>query len=75
MGKLTDRGEVVQAGYAALAVDGDDTLTMPEDATPAADSTAPEQETITPDDNTGGPAPVRETADDQSAADRETREN
>ena len=70
---LTERGKLVHAGYAALAVDGDDTLTAPDETDPAP---GPGDLGAVPDtsaDPAGAGSPI-ETADDASAVDRETRD-
>lgn len=81
-GGLTARGEAVAAGYAALDVDGDDTLTVPDDqpADDGASDTAGEAETQDPAGDVVAPAgpadipspPVIETAD-ADTSDVETR--
>jgi hypothetical protein len=42
-GGLTERGELLSQGLAALAVDGDDTLSAPEDQPTGTDDAAPVQ--------------------------------
>lgn len=80
MGELTERGKIVAAGGAELAaVDGDDTLTAPEDQPGGTDEAAAAAEQTSEVEAAGGsetadnselpgpadipPAPVVETAD------------
>lgn len=78
MGKLSDRGEILAQGGAALAgADGDDTLTPITDR-PDARGVSPDVEGEKDPEATPGPAdipapPVVETADDQDAGTRENR--
>lgn len=78
MGKLTERGEIVNDGFATLADEnGDDTLTRPAAAAESADAERTGEDERQ-DQDSPGPAdipapPVIETADDQDAAGRENR--
>lgn len=72
MGRLTDRGEAVAAGYAALATnDGDDTLSRPD--APAETAGAEQDPADIPAPPEGYPAGADETASDVDADARETR--
>lgn len=83
MGKPTERGEAVAAGYSTLADEnGDDTLTVPEDRSGDNGATDTDAETETGEEagssaSPPGPAdipspPVIETADETTAG-KETR--